>query len=188
MSKPKRKLQVYWPGITLMLALAFLAVPATVMFNIMVEMQALAGNPVAGDRFANDLNPKISRNQLESLTDALDQLPNVESLEVNLRSATLRINVMTPLTISDNEVSALIEAIKTTVFEPLPKATYFTATTTTKQYDIEIHIRNTTDVIDSAYFYVIVSKTSLMDAFLLDVVSVPRNPEFVAQLQAALNP
>lgn len=188
MSKSKRKLQVYWPGITLMLALAILAVPATVFFNIMVEMQVLAGNPVTGERFMNDLNPKISDNQLEEVTDALKQLPNVVDLEVNLRSATLRVNVMTPLTISEAEVSTLIEAIKATLFEPLPVASYFTATTTTKQYDIEIHIRNTTDVIDSAYFYVIVSKTSLMDEFILDDVSVANNPEFVAQLNAALNP
>lgn len=32
----KKKIQIYWPGITLMLSLAILAVPATIMYNIAI--------------------------------------------------------------------------------------------------------------------------------------------------------
>lgn len=171
-----------------MLSLAILAVPATVFYNIAMETRELAGNPVTGDRFNNDLNPQISRSQLNELTTTLRDLDNVNELEVNLRSATLRVNILTPLDITDSQLSSLIDQVKNSIFSKLPQETYFTATPTTKQYDIEIHIRNTKDVVDENYRYVIVSKTSLVTAFRVDEVSVPRNPEFVAQLNAVLNP
>ncbi|MBS3973131.1 MAG: hypothetical protein KGZ84_09025 [Erysipelotrichia bacterium] len=184
----KKKIQIYWPGITLMLSLAILAVPATIMYNIAIETQGIAGTPVFGDRFNNDLNPKISKGQVNELDDTIRDIEGIVELEVNLRSATLRINVLTSLEISDDQINALITKVKDAVFGKLPESEYFTASLERKQYDFEIHLRNTKDRLDENYRYIIVSKTSLMTTFIIQEVSTPKNPEFVAELNAALNP
>jgi hypothetical protein len=184
----KKKIKIYWPGITLMLSLAILAVPTTIMYNIAIETQGIAGTPVFGDRFNNDLNPKISKGQVNELDDTIRDIEGIVELEVNLRSATLRINVLTSLEISDDQINALITNVKDAVFGKLPQSEYFTASLERKQYDFEIHLRNTKDRLDENYRYIIVSKTSLMTTFIIQEVSTPKNPEFVAELNAALNP
>jgi hypothetical protein len=184
----KKKIQIYWPGITLMLSLAILAVPASIMYNIAIETQEIAGTPVFGERFNNDLNPKISKGQVNELESKINDIEGIVELEVNLRSATLRINVLTSLDISDDQINALITKVKDAVFGKLPESEYFTASLERKQYDFEIHLRNTKDRLDENYRYIIVSKTSLMTTFIIQEVSTPKNPEFVAELNAALNP
>jgi hypothetical protein len=184
----KKKIQIYWPGITLMLSLAILAVPATIMYNIAMETQEIAGTPVFGERFNNDLNPKISRGQVSELNTSIKALEGVVEAEVNLLSATLRVNLLTSLDISDAEINSLIAKVKDTVLGKLPESEYFTANLERKQYDFEIHLRNTKDRLDEEYRYIIVSKTSLMTTFIIQEVSTPKNPEFVAELNAALNP
>jgi hypothetical protein len=184
----KKKIQIYWPGITLMLSLAILAIPATIFYNIAMETQEIAGTPVFGERFNNDLNPKISKGQVSELASSMKTLEGVVESEVNLRSATLRVNILTSLEITDDQINALITKVKDTVFGKLPVSEYFTASLERKQYDFEIHLRNTKDRLDEEYRYIIVSKTSLMTTFIIQEVSTPKNPEFVAQLNAELNP
>lgn len=175
-----KKIKIFWPGITLMLSLAILAVPATIFYNIAIETQEIAGNPVFGERFNNDLNPKIQRNQVNELETTIAGLEGVVESEVNLRSATLRINILTDITLTEVQLNALITNVKEAVFAKLPQSDYFTATLTTKQYDLEIHVRNTKDRLDENYRYIIASKTSLMSSFNVQEVSKPKNPEYVA--------
>lgn len=175
-----KKIKIFWPGITLMLSLAILAVPATIFYNIAIETQEIAGNPVFGERFNNDLNPKIQRNQVNELETTIAGLESVVESEVNLRSATLRINILTDITLTEVQLNALITNVKEAVFAKLPQSDYFTATLTTKQYDLEIHVRNTKDRLDENYRYIIASKTSLMSSFNVQEVSKPKNPEYVA--------
>jgi len=175
-----KKIKIFWPGITLMLSLATLAVPATIFYNIAIETQEIAGNPVFGERFNNDLNPKIQRNQVNELETTIAGLEGVVESEVNLRSATLRINILTDITLTEVQLNALITNVKEAVFAKLPQSDYFTATLTTKQYDLEIHVRNTKDRLDENYRYIIASKTSLMSSFNVQEVSKPKNPEYVA--------
>jgi hypothetical protein len=184
----KKKIQIYWPGITLMLSLAILAIPATIFYNIAMETQEIAGTPVFGERFNNDLSPKISKGQVSELATTIAEIDGVVESEVNLRSATLRVNILTTLEISDAQINSLITKVKDTVFGKLPESEYFTASLEFKQYDFEIHLRNTEDRLDEGYRYIIVSKTSLMSTFIIQEVSTPKNPEFVAQLNAELNP
>lgn len=175
-----KKIKIFWPGITLMLSLAILAVPATIFYNIAIETQEIAGNPVFGERFNNDLNPRIQRNQVNELETTIAGLEGVVESEVNLRSATLRINILTDISLTEVQLNALITNVKEAVFAKLPQSDYFTATLTTKQYDFEIHVRNTTDRLDENYRYIIASKTSLMSSFNVQEVSTPKNPEYVA--------
>lgn len=125
---------------------------------------------------------------MNELDDTIRDIEGIVELEVNLRSATLRINVLTSLEISDDQINALITKVKDAVFGKLPESEYFTASLERKQYDFEIHLRNTKDRLDENYRYIIVSKTSLMTTFIIQEVSTPKNPEFVAELNAALNP
>ncbi|MCD8575054.1 MAG: hypothetical protein LRY28_06180 [Erysipelotrichaceae bacterium] len=175
-----KKIKIFWPGITLMLSLAILAVPATIFYNIAIETQEIAGNPVFGERFNNDLNPKIQRNQVNELETTIAGLESVVESEVNLRSATLRINILTDKSLTELQLNALITNVKEAIFAKLPQSDYFTATLTTKQYDLEIHVRNTKDRLDENYRYIIASKTSLMSSFNVQEVSKPKNPEYVA--------
>ncbi|MBS3990658.1 MAG: hypothetical protein KGZ51_01170 [Erysipelothrix sp.] len=185
----KKKFQIYWPGITLMLSLAILAVPATIFYNIAMEAQEIAGNPVVGDRFALDLKPKITKNQVTELATAIENVsPQIIESVVNLRAATLRVNVLTEITITDEELSELLVSIKDTIFSKLPQSEYFTASLENKQYDIEIHVKTSEDRIDEAYRYIIAAKSAQVTAFVVQEVSTPKNPEYVASLNAALNP
>lgn len=175
-----KKIKIFWPGITLMLSLAILAVPATIFYNIAIETQEIAGNPVFGERFNNDLNPKIQRNQINELQTTIAGLESVVDSEVNLRAATLRVNILTDISLTELQLNALITNVKEAIFAKLPQSDYFTATLTTKQYDLEIHVRNTKDRLDENYRYIIASKTSLMSSFNVQEVSKPKNPEYVA--------
>ena len=183
-----KKIKIFWPGITLMLSLAILAVPATIFYNIAIETQEIAGNPVFGERFNNDLNPKIQRNQINELQTTISGLESVVDSEVNLRSATLRVNILTDISLTELQLNALITNVKEAIFAKLPQSDYFTATLTTKQYDLEIHVRNTTDRLDENYRYIIASKTSLMSSFNVQEVSKPKNPEYVAGINEPVTP
>lgn len=185
----KKKFQIYWPGIMLMLSLAFLAVPATIFYNIAMEAREIAGNPVVGDRFALDLQPKITNDQVNELKTLINDIdPVIVETVVNLRAATLRVNILTQITITEEELTALIVSIKDTIFEQLPQSEYFTASIERKQYDIELHIKTTEDRLDEAYRYIIASKSAQVSAFVVQEVSTPKNPEYVASLNDALNP
>lgn len=184
----KKKIQIYWPGITLMLSLAFLAVPATIFYNIAMETKEIAGNPVIGDRFVSDLQPRITNAQVNELTSLIQGVdPLITETIVNLRAATLRVHVLTEITITQEQLTTLIVSIKDTIFAKLPQNEYFTASIDRMQYDIEIHIKTTEDRLHEAYRYIIASKSAQVSSFIVQEVSTPKNPEFVASIGGTLN-
>lgn len=184
----KKKIQIYWPGIMLMLSLAFLSVPATIFYNIAMETKEIAGNPVIGDRFLSDLQPKITNAQVSELTSLIQGIdPLIIETVVNLRAATLRVNVLTQISVTEEQLTALIVSIKDTIFAKLPQNEYFTASVDRMQYDIEIHIKTTEDRLHESYRYIIASKSAQVSSFTIQEVSIPKNPEFVASMGDALN-
>ena len=110
------------------------------------------GEPVTGVRFSEeDLNPAITEEQITQVQEAMT-FDYVESVEVNLKSATLRVNINmedivdeVDLELVQNTAQSAYDAIA----EILPIDTYFTQKDDGgKMYDLSINVYNYAQIDD----------------------------------------
>ena len=94
-----------------------------------------SGSPTVGSRFDNSLNPAITEEQLDKVKSAM-KLDGVESVEVNLISATLRINIDTKDDASSAKVKSIMNEAYDKVNDILPIKKYFTNNDSDKMYDL----------------------------------------------------
>jgi hypothetical protein len=136
-SAPKQGHKLVW--ITLIL----IAVPFLLIFFVIQGSVLTQSTPVVGSRFgSNDLNPEISDDQIPQIKDAVSSIDNVDSVTVNLKSATLRIN----MNMSDDADEATIKSAADEAYNKVddicPINTYFTNSDDGKMYDLEINCFN----------------------------------------------
>ena len=114
MSKKKKKTKagggkskiLYWiAGIVIL-------IPVLLLGWIYLSAKESSGSPTVGSRFDNSLNPAITEEQLDKVKSAM-KLDGVESVEVNLISATLRINIDT----KDDASSAKVKSIMNEAYD-----------------------------------------------------------------------
>lgn len=129
------------PNWVLRITILVIAIPVIILAFVLLTSMEKQGEPVVGNRFDNQLDPAIKSSEIESIEKSL-VYDNVDKVEVNLISATLRINIDT----NDGLDAAAIEAIANDVYakvnEVLPIETYFTNAEKTKMYDLEINVYN----------------------------------------------
>ncbi|NBK97393.1 MAG: hypothetical protein EOM05_10745 [Clostridia bacterium] len=129
------------PNWILRVTVVIIAVPVIILAIILLTSMEKQGEPVVGSRFDKQLNPAIKTSEVDSLKKSLTY-DNVDKVEVNLISATLRISIDT----NDGLDAASIEAIANDVYakvnELLPVETYFTNSAKVKMYDLEINVYN----------------------------------------------
>ena len=65
----------------------------TIIFAWILLSAANTDGPILGNRFENDLNPSITSDQISTLKTNLSKVNDIEKVEINLISATLRINL-----------------------------------------------------------------------------------------------
>ncbi len=136
--KVKKPSKINW---ILLFTITVIAIPLCILGYILLTSVDTQGEPVEGERFVNQLDPAIPEGKLEELEQAL-MVDGVESVSINLKSATLRINVNTVDTLTFDQMNALVGQLYHSVDTILPTATYFTNTDGVKMYDLEIHTYN----------------------------------------------
>ena len=132
MSKKKKKTKagggkskiLYWiAGIVIL-------IPVLLLGWIYLSAKESSGSPTA-----------ITEEQLDKVKSAM-KLDGVESVEVNLISATLRINIDTKDDASSAKVKSIMNEAYDKVNDILPIKKYFTNNDSDKMYDLEVHVYN----------------------------------------------
>jgi len=186
--KKKRK-RISITSIILVVGIVVLLIPVFGFGYLLYNATLATGTPLFGTRFTNDLTPAISKDQVATLETTIKGLAGVETVEVNLKSATLRILVDTMDTLDAAGVEKLATQINTTIQTIVPVATYFTSDEMKKMFDLEISVYNLKDGKDKAnYFFFILTKNSNMKTWRIQEVSKPIDAALAQQLRDALNP
>lgn len=176
--KPKQGHLLVW------IALAVVLIPTVIIGVIVMTSTENSGSPVVGSRFSEtDLNPAISEDQIAKVQEAV-QFDGVEGVEVNLKSATLRINLDLTDSINGNQVDYVKEIAEKAYEEVdaiLPVKTYFTQKEDGKMYDLSINVFNYAQVSEEQpadnWVYVCLTKTSASEQKVVDVLSEARDVE-----------
>lgn len=179
-SHNRRTKIIFWVCLTLII------VPCAVMGWILISAALDTGSPILGKRYKGDLNPAITKAELASVKSATEGVSGVESADVQLATATLRVYA----DVADNATADQEKETATQIYNAvtgiLNADTYFSQTDGKKMYDLEIHVYNLTKDRDSdAFAYVVETKTSSMSAPIQQVLSEPVNAELALQLENA---
>jgi hypothetical protein len=185
----KRKIsKIHWPTVVLILSLVLIAIPTVAIGKVLYDAFAATGTPLFGNRYDLDLNPKITSEQLSELESKISEEVLVDDVNITLISASLRVNVDVKDEITLEELTTLATALYSHVAAILPVETYFKMNETSKMYDLELHIFNNLELKDDeSYKYLIFLLNSVMEEPLIQLVSDPKNPEFVEELYKRLN-
>lgn len=140
-TKPTKKQHNYLLWVTLVI----IAIPCILVLYIIIGSRESSNTPVEGSRFKHALDPEITEQDISGLKEALN-LEGVESVEINLKSATLRITLNTQDDLSQDAIQNILVAAYDKVVEKLPVDTYFKNKTVddkmVKMYDLEINAYN----------------------------------------------
>jgi hypothetical protein len=185
----KRKIsKIHWPTVILILSLVLIAIPTVAIGKVLYDAFAATGTPLFGKRFETDLNPAITQQQLTELENKVSAEALVDDVKITLISATLRVNVDVSDEITHDQLKALATTLYSHVVATFPPQTYFKMNENSKMYDLELHIYNNLELKDEDSFkYLIFLLNSVMEEPLIQLVSDPKNPEYVKELYDRLN-
>lgn len=181
--KKKKISKIHWPTVVLILSLVLIAIPTVAIGKVLYDAFAATGTPLFGSRFDFDLDPKITSEQLTELESKISAEALVDNVKITLISASLRVNVDVDDEITLEQLTTLATSLYSHVATVLPVNTYFKMNETSKMYDLELHIYNNLELKDEdSYKYLIFLLNSVMEEPLIQLVSDPKNPEFVLDL------
>ena len=136
-SAPKQGHKIVW------FTLIVLLIPFLIVGYVILTSLGGQNEPVVGNRFdSNDLNPAITNDQISQVQTAIASIGGVENVEVNLKSATLRISIDVSDDANADTCNAIAQEAYNQVNGILPVDTYFTNTEDAKMYDLEIDAYN----------------------------------------------
>lgn len=164
-------------------------IPVVIVAVLLLTSIEDSGEPVTGDRFDNHLVNEIDNKKVKEVENNL-AYNNVDSVQVNLKSATLRVLIDANDAVDASGIEALANDAYNKVTAVLPVDQYFTNVAsndgTAKMYDLEIHVYNfvPTDEM-GGQLYAIRYKNAPNKESGFNWVSVPKNEELT---QTLLNP
>ncbi|MEG0469207.1 MAG: hypothetical protein RR531_12665 [Longicatena sp.] len=160
-------------------------IPLVLLIYIYFGAKDNAGKPTVGDRFEDSLNPAITEKKLSELKTAL-KIDGTEKIEINLISATLRVNIDTADDASADTITSIMNQAYDSVNSILPIDTYFTNNKkSTKMYDVEINVYNyIPDETKSAdgQIFMIKTKTAAASEPNVSVPTTAKNEEVAKKL------
>lgn len=160
-------------------------IPLVLLIYIYFGAKDNAGKPTVGDRFEDSLNPAITEKQLSELKTAL-KIDGTEKIEINLISATLRVNIDTADDASADTITSIMNQAYDSVNSILPIDTYFTNNKKSKKmYDVEINVYNyIPDETKSAdgQIFMIKTKTAAASEPNVSVPTTAKNEEVAKKL------
>ena len=176
--KGKKKLSK--GALVLIISLIIILIPCLIFGGILISAALESGKPVDGNRFKGDLNPAITSSNTSSIKNSIEALSGVEKCDIELTSAQYRVNVDTVDTLTDKQIEDLCVDIFNIVNKELPMATYFTASSSEKMYDLAVNVYNK---IDDDNIYYILTKNSKMDTYSVQCVSSAVDEELASDLR-----
>ncbi len=141
MSKKKKNKKGSKSKILYWIAGIVILIPLLLLGWIFISTKENSGQPTVGSRLGESLDPAITEEQVNQIKDAMT-FDNTDNIEVNLISATLRINIDTSDDASSANVKEIMNEAYNKVNEILPIKTYFTNNDSVKMYDLEVHVYN----------------------------------------------
>ena len=176
--KGKKKLSK--GALVLIISLIIILIPCLIFGGILISAALESGKPVDGNRFKGNLNPAITSSNTSSIKNSIEALSGVEKCDIELTSAQYRVNVDTVDTLTDKQIEDLCVDIYNIVNKELPMATYFTASSSEKMYDLAVNVYNK---IDDDNIYYILTKNSKMDTYSVQCVSSAVDEELASDLR-----
>ena len=176
--KGKKKLSK--GALVLIISLIIILIPCLIFGGILISATLESGKPVDGNRFKGDLNPAITSSNTSNIKNSIEALSGVEKCDIELTSAQYRVNVDTVDTLTDKQIEDLCVDIYNIVNKELPMATYFTASSSEKMYDLAVNVYNK---IDDNNIYYILTKNSKMDIYSVQCVSSAVDEELASDLR-----
>lgn len=176
--KGKKKLSK--GALVLIISLIIILIPCLIFGGILISAALESGKPVDGNRFKGDLNPAITSSNTSSIKNSIEALSGVEKCDIELTSAQYRVNVDTVDTLTDKQIEDLCVDIYNIVNKELPMATYFTASSSEKMYDLAVNVYNK---IDDDNIYYVLTKNSKMDTYSVQCVSSAVDEELASDLR-----
>lgn len=186
-NKLKKKFKSFkWDraNIIFTIGLVMLLIPISFFGWVLLSAKQNTGKVQSGNRFAGDLDPAITEAQLQQLDEVLATNGNVDKVDIELQTATLKIYLdvkdeIAPETYVDTVRSTYDEVIKV-----LPVDPYFKRIEGVKrQYDLEIHAYNKVEK-DDNFVYYIYKQSAQMAEPQLQLVSKPVDPAYTEKVLA----
>lgn len=180
----RAKRKVSKAKIVLLVGIAIILIPCLIFGWILLSAYLKTGTPIVGNRYENDLNPQITSEQLKQVESNVKGINGVESCNVELTTATMRVYADVNDSYGDDQVTEVANQVYNTVNNTLSVGTYFTRNETEKMYDLEIHVYNLDKNRDQGGFsYVILNKNSNMEEPRTQVVSKALDEELAQRLR-----
>jgi flagellar basal body-associated protein FliL len=182
----KKKKKTHRTGILFTVCLILVLAPFVVLGWILFSSSLDTGTPVLGNRFEGDLDPAITKDQMNQVETAVKALEGQDDAFVTMTTATLRVYVDVADDANEDTVNAKADEVYNTVASILDPSVYFTKTDDKKQYDLEIHVYTKperTDEEGENFVYVIDTKTSNMSEPQKQTVSVAKDQAVADQLR-----
>ncbi|NBJ64655.1 hypothetical protein D5266_05615 [bacterium c-19] len=179
------------PNYLLWVTIGVIAIPCLILLYIFLGSRENSSEPVVGSRFKNALDPKITEEDLKGLESSL-VFDGAEAVEINLKSATLRININAKDDLKQDAIQKLMNDAYAKVTEKLPVDKYFTnkkdGDKVIKMYDLEISAYNyipKKDEEKKGQIHLSKVKNSSADQPVDDILSTPKDKQSAEEI---LNP
>lgn len=164
--------------------ITIIAIPFIIFVTALITASMSSNKVINGNRFRNDLDPKIEQSSIKELNDGISSLTSVESCQVVLKTSQVRIIVDVANTLAKEDYEQLLLDVYGKVNEILPISMYFTKKNTgEKMYDLEITAYNDMSLDDDSLIMYSLVKNSTMDDSIINLTSDPRDAELVAELK-----
>lgn len=162
-----------------------IAIPSFLVGSIIYDSYMKTGVPTVGQRFENDLVNKITEDNLKQLESSLGTVDNVESVSVELQSATLKVYVNVEDSFEKEGYPDLTKRVYDQLATILSIEKYFTFSGNVKNYDLEITVfQNSSKLSKETGPYFVLLKNAPMPEPKVYNYGDPLNPELVKNLFA----
>ena len=177
-----RKNKRDWSFYTIIVCLIVLAIPASFFLYLGFDALTSGNKPVLGDRFDGQIDNVITKEKQDAIKAALLESEGVESVEMTLITATLRIAIVTSPESSEENITAISAKAYSVVSDHLPIADYFTETSESTRYDLEIAVHNGLFDDKENFKLQMGTKNSRMESIEYTFVTTPYSQEWVDEL------
>ena len=186
--KPKKeKKKLSSSAIVLIVGIIIIAIPVAIFVGILLVSASQTGTPRDGSRFDNDLNPAITESDISLLQSDIESLGSFDSVEIILSEGQLKIYIDTNDNATEEQVDTLLTSVYTKVNNRLPVTTYFSDTSTSKMYDLQISVYTTAEASEigsaNSRQYKLLHKNSYEEQYGIDDLAHPKDPSLAAELE-----
>lgn len=182
----KKKKTTHKTAVLFWVCLILVILPFAILGWILFSASRDTHSPVLGRRYDGDLDPAITSSQMDEVKNAVSAVDGVDSADVEMQTATLRVYADIADTASADDANSIADALYSAVTSVLDPNTYFSQSNGEKMYDLEIHvytIPERTGADGENFVYVIDTKTSNMTDPQKQLVSEPINADLAQQLR-----